>query len=165
VAAGIVSLLKSLDRSLVTREVRTFLTAGAEDEVGLPAEDTAGWDEYMGHGRLNLRATLQAYLNAVAVPEAAAVAAGLALDVRPNPTRGPVLVSVRLPAADRIRATVHDVAGRRVRTLAHGVAAAGTVEANWDGLDEGGASVAAGIYFVRVETRHVTDTRKVVVTR
>jgi len=165
VAAGIVSLLKSLDPTLVTRNVRSLLTSGAEDQVGDPLEDTAGRDDYMGRGRLNLRATLEAYLNAVAVPESQAIAAGLDLGVRPSPTRGAAFVSFRLPAADRIRVDVHDVTGRLVRTVAHGVAAGGAVEIPWDGRDEAGTTVAAGIYFVRVKTRHVTETTKVVVAR
>jgi thermitase len=165
VAAGIVSLLKSLDPGLVTREVRTLLTAGAEDLVGLPAEDTPGRDDYMGNGRLNLRAVIQAYLNAVAVPEAEAIAAGLELSVRPTPTAGPVRISFRLPGADRVVAALYDVSGRRVRTLGRGVRPAGPVEITWDGRDEAGAPVAAGVYFVRVESRHVTETRTVVVAR
>ena len=39
-----------------------------------------------------------------------------------------------------------------VWTLARGWFPAGPHEARWDGRDEGGAAVAAGIYFVRVES-------------
>lgn len=165
VAAGIVSLLKSLDPTLVTRHVRTLLTAGAEDLVGNAAEDTAGWDEYMGHGRVNLRATIQAYLDAVAAPEAAAPAGGLDLAVRPNPSPGAVLVSFRLPAAGRTEAWVHDVAGRRVRELVRGVRPAGHAQIAWDGRDESGVPAAAGVYFVRVTAHGQAGMRKVVLTR
>lgn len=165
VAAGIVSLLKSLDPTLVTREVRSLLTAGAEDQVGAPAEDTPGWDEYMGNGRLNLRATIQAYLNAVAAPERIAPAAGLDLSVRPNPSSAAVLVSFGLPAAGRVAASVYDVAGRRVRELVRGVRPSGPIDVTWDGRDDSGTPAAAGAYFVRVTTPGGVGMRKVVLTR
>lgn len=58
VAAGIVCLLKGQDPSLTQAQIYDLLKAGAEDQVGLPAEDTAGDDLFMGWGRLNARRTL-----------------------------------------------------------------------------------------------------------
>ncbi|MBO84101.1 MAG: hypothetical protein CL927_01985 [Deltaproteobacteria bacterium] len=50
---GLIALLKSMEPSLDADELRYYLSAGAEDEVGDPAEDTPGWDAYHGHGRIN----------------------------------------------------------------------------------------------------------------
>ena len=60
---------------------------------------------------------------------------------------------------------VHDVAGRRVRTVARGDFGAGTHVVTWDGRDEGGRSVASGVYFVRVNTAGNATARKVTVLR
>src|SRR5690606_34058066 len=49
--AGVASLLAALDPDITQEEVRTLLTAGAEDEVG-DASDVKGWDVYHGWGRL-----------------------------------------------------------------------------------------------------------------
>ncbi|MGQ0721368.1 MAG: S8 family serine peptidase [Candidatus Eiseniibacteriota bacterium] len=165
VAAGIASLLKSLEPTIVSSQVRAFFTAGAEDMVGLPAEDTVGWDQYMGDGRLNLRGTIEAYLNVVAARDVEAAARPLEVEVMPNPALGATTIAFTLPVADRVTAVIYDVAGRRVRTLVQAVGVAGRHEARWDGLDEGGAPAAPGLYFVRVQSRHDDETRKLVLTR
>lgn len=51
--AGIASLLKSKEPSLTPSQIRTILMNTAQDQVGLPSEDTPGWDIYMGSGRVN----------------------------------------------------------------------------------------------------------------
>jgi subtilisin family serine protease len=165
VAAGIVSLLKSLEPTLVSSEVRSFLTAGAEDLVGILAEDTAGWDQYMGNGRVNLRATIQAYLDVVAASDVAAAARGLEVEVRPNPARGLATVSFTMPVPDWVTVAIFDVGGRRVRTLAHGVRPTGEHKLRWDGLDGERQPAAPGIYFVRVTTRRAAETEKLVLAR
>jgi hypothetical protein len=64
------------------------------------------------------------------------------VSIRPNPSSGPAVIGVR----GRVTAAViHDVRGRRVRTLD-----ARTGEFEWDGNDDTGRRVASGVYFVRV---------------
>lgn len=46
--------------------------------------------------------------------------------------------------------TVHDITGRRVRTLIQGKLAAGTQSLSWDGRGNDGERLPAGSYFVRV---------------
>ena len=50
--AGLISLLLSVDSNLTVDEIRTILEETSEDEVG-DSQDTAGWDQYYGHGRIN----------------------------------------------------------------------------------------------------------------
>jgi flagellar hook assembly protein FlgD len=61
--------------------------------------------------------------------------------------------------------TIHDSAGRLVRRLAGGAFAAGAHEFTWDGRDDSGSPVAAGIYFSHLAAGDVHDTRKLVVMR
>lgn len=70
----------------------------------------------------------------------------------PNPSRGPQRVTFTLPHASHVRASVHDVSGRRVATLLDGPRAAGTHALTWDGRGPGGGAVAPGLYFLRVRT-------------
>ncbi len=56
--AGVCSLLASLYPDITQDQARNLLCAGADDQVGPPGEDTAGYDLYFGWGRLNARATL-----------------------------------------------------------------------------------------------------------
>jgi flagellar hook assembly protein FlgD len=60
---------------------------------------------------------------------------------------------------------VYDVAGRIVRTLADGTLASGRHEQTWDGRDEAGKTVAAGVYFVRLDADDVHERRSMVLLR
>jgi hypothetical protein len=57
-ASGLAALLKSSDPNLHLQELRQLLRLGAEDQVAAPGQDTAGWDQYMGYGRLNADASV-----------------------------------------------------------------------------------------------------------
>ncbi len=77
----------------------------------------------------------------------------LAVTIGPNPFRDFTRVVVhRADSRERV-VTVHDLRGRRVRKLASGSGPApGPQNLEWDGRDDRGAPVAAGIYWVRVRT-------------
>lgn len=81
----------------------------------------------------------------------------------PNPSRGTAVLSFSLPAAGPVQLEIHDVSGRRVRSLDQGTLAAGRYERHWDGRDESGAAVAAGVYFARLQAG--SETRTVKLTR
>jgi hypothetical protein len=83
----------------------------------------------------------------------------------PNPFVTRTSVSFGLPAAGTVRVVITDVAGRRVRTLAHGLLPAGRHVVRWDGRDDGGTSVASGVYFLVVEAAERQATRKVALVR
>lgn len=105
--------------------------------------------EGAGHGSLGTATdslVAEFFRQAFALPpvSVAPLASRLArLVATPNPSRG--AVSLVLPGAfargDVL--TIHDLAGRRVRRLAP---AAGSSAASWDGCDEEGRPLAAGIY-------------------
>ncbi len=83
------------------------------------------------------------------------------VEAGPNPFQDRVRISWA-PSGQRTgaRVGIWDVAGRRVRERA----ATGN-RWDWDGRDESGAVVPAGIYFVRVRTADGTETLRVVKTR
>ena len=82
--------------------------------------------------------------------ELASTAGGPRLTLHPNPASDQTTVSWRLPAASRVRVTVYDLAGRRVRDLVEKNAAAGEMSVVWDGRDHGGRPVSGGVYLVRM---------------
>ncbi len=94
---------------------------------------------------------------------------GRILAVMPSPAAGHVTIEIAPDASGAARLRVVDVAGRLVRDLSGGAAgsagAAGRVRFVWDGRDEAGSAVRAGIYFARLESSGRTDTRKVVLLR
>jgi hypothetical protein len=71
----------------------------------------------------------------------------------PNPFRHATAIRFGVPAGGgTVRLRVFDVTGRRVRTLVDGETGPGWQTVTWDGRDEGGTHVAAGIYFCVLET-------------
>ncbi|MDZ7275652.1 MAG: putative Ig domain-containing protein [candidate division KSB1 bacterium] len=88
----------------------------------------------------------------------------------PNPARlqgGQNAVSVirfHLPVAAPVTLEIFDVLGRKIRTLAAGRHfAAGVQELMWDGRDQAGDEVAAGVYVYRLRTPRFTASQKVIV--
>jgi hypothetical protein len=62
-AAGVVGLMLSANPTLTRADVQTILQATADDEVGPPAEDPPGWDQWMGWGRVNAFRAVEAVSN------------------------------------------------------------------------------------------------------
>jgi photosystem II stability/assembly factor-like uncharacterized protein len=78
-----------------------------------------------------------------------------------NPFRAGLDLTLTLPRTARARVAVHDVTGRLVRGLLDGEQPAGARRIAWDGLDASGRRVAAGSYFVRLETDGWTQALRV----
>jgi len=72
------------------------------------------------------------------------------LDVRPNPGSSHASIHFTLSANGPVRASVHDIAGRRVRSICDTNFSAGSHEVFWDGKDDLGRAAPAGVYLVRI---------------
>lgn len=72
----------------------------------------------------------------------------------PNPFSARSTIRFDLPSAPAgtwpVEVSVYNVAGRRVRTLVRQPLAAGSYSYDWDGRDDGGVRLAAGIYFMQI---------------
>jgi hypothetical protein len=94
-----------------------------------------------------------------------AAAGALRLSAYPEPASRRTTIRLTLPDRGRVRVTLHDVAGRVVRSLYDGVLGAGLHNLSWDGTDGGGRAVPAGIYLAHASTREVVRTARVVILR
>lgn len=83
----------------------------------------------------------------------------------PNPFSHNTTVSYQLDRAGRVRLSVYNMAGQRVKTLVNAVQSAGAHTINWDGRDEDGSKVCAGMYFARLQTGDQKDTRKLILVK
>lgn len=134
--------------------------------ISFPAEGTSGsvyrwtnsaWervDSYFQSGRMCAPITeggIYSYGTApgVASPE---LPAHLVLEgTCPNPFSSEAVISFSLPSAGNASLRVYDMTGRIIRTIADGEMAAATHSLVWDGRDDSGNTVAAGVYFCRLE--------------
>lgn len=80
----------------------------------------------------------------------------------PNPFNPATTIAYTLPERSAVLLTVHDILGRRVRTLAKEIEEPGFKSVVWDGTDDLGQQVSAGVYLYRIQAREFVQTRKVV---
>lgn len=98
-------------------------------------------------------------------PGAGLPAATLRIEsVAPNPVgrAAGCVIRFALPAAGDVTMDVIDLAGRRVHRVAEGSHAAGAGSFAWDGRDDAGREVPAGVYFVIVRAGGAEAKAKVV---
>lgn len=105
-------------------------------------------------------------LNPVSVvtgEEALPAGDGLWLTSAPNPFRPATTIRFVLQRPSAVDLTIHDAAGRLVRRLAGGEGMEpGRHAAVWDGMDDAGRSVGAGIYFCRIAADGQRESAKLI---
>ncbi|MRR09575.1 T9SS type A sorting domain-containing protein, partial [bacterium] len=68
----------------------------------------------------------------------------------PNPFSGRTTISYQLPSAGHVSLKIYNIAGQLVRVLADGQRPAGLSTVSWDGRDDRGRTVSAGVYHYRL---------------
>ena len=136
----------------------THVLSGDMDGDG--ALDLVVLDPILG-GVHVLKNSLGAPATAVQMPAAARPAHYRLGDSYPNPFNPAVVLPLDLAKdAAEVSLRVHDVLGRRVRQVWQGPLRAGSHRLVWDGRDEAGKAVAAGVYIYRVEMDGRVEAKK-----
>ena len=107
---------------------------------------------------------VQAQFPSDAAEPAAAAGHGV-LSPFPNPWRPGGTCRFALAAPGAARMVLYDARGRSVRTLLATHLPAGERQVSWDGRDDRGRPVAAGVYLVQLETSAGASTHKLTVLR
>ena len=102
--------------------------------------------------------------NTTDVGDLAAVAE-LGLAAWPNPFNPQTVIRYDNPAPGLVTLTIHDIAGRCVRTLVNEVIERGSWDVAWDGCDEAGRELASGVYFARVQADRAATAHKLTLVR
>ncbi|HET9888467.1 MAG TPA: T9SS type A sorting domain-containing protein, partial [bacterium] len=82
--------------------------------------------------------------------------------ISPNPAPSATRISFGTSRVGPVVLRIHDLAGRVVKDLVSASRERGEYVASWDGRDERGHSVAAGIYFVRLSSIDGNWTEKLI---
>lgn len=80
----------------------------------------------------------------------------------PNPFNPETSIRFSLPRSAEAALVIYDVTGREVVRLVKGRLEAGAHEVRWTGRDNGGHTVASGVYFARLSSEGQTATQKMV---
>lgn len=93
------------------------------------------------------------------------VAASLRVSGAPNPFHGSTEIRFSLASPGPVSLRIYDAAGRLVRTLAAGPTTAGAHGVAWDGRNDAGLDVAAGVYSYRLEAGAQTSNGRLVLVK
>jgi hypothetical protein len=85
--------------------------------------------------------------------------------VMPNPFAAETQITFAVPQHTALTLTVFDVEGRSVRRLVDGEVEAGMHQVQWDGLDDLGRHVPAGIYYASMQAGTLEETRQITLLR
>ncbi len=136
-------------------------------ETGAAADDILGGDrtilviDYYGYHAFDPQGPMVALEDPDRPEPTPGLPATLALHpVHPNPFNPTTRVSFDLPRPGSFTLRVHDLRGRAVRTLAEGVAPAGTHTAAWNGRDDSGRELPSGTYVIRLEAERYAATQR-----
>jgi hypothetical protein len=80
----------------------------------------------------------------------------------PNPFNPVTTFSIDLPAQSSVNAVVYDLYGRKIATLLHSVLNAGSYNLSWQGRNDAGVMVSAGMYFLKVDTEYNHHVQKMI---
>ncbi|MEZ4388969.1 MAG: hypothetical protein R3D98_15595 [Candidatus Krumholzibacteriia bacterium] len=123
--------------------------------------DDGGWESYFGLAAnspalglgdpCGLRGAFGQACDAVDAPEVPALVDRL-FPAYPNPFNPSTTIQFDVAKAGPVQLVIYGLDGRRVTTLIHDPLDAGRHHAQWLGRDDGGRSVASGIYVARLIT-------------
>jgi len=150
--SGLVSLLKAQDPTRTPADIRYILRTTSEDLVGKPSEDTPGWDQYYGYGRINAYNALSLFTSQTRkLPEN--------IKVFPNPTTADFRVVYRLFSDTDVQIRFYDRMGRLIRNPTY-----------FDNMKIGTHShnfslnnVPGGVYYMKFERADGGSTHKIMI--
>jgi len=80
----------------------------------------------------------------------------------PNPFNPATSIEYTIPVRSHVRLSIFNILGREVTTLVDGERPAGAYVVEWDGRNQGGNSVATGVYFYRLVAEDFVETKKMI---
>jgi hypothetical protein len=150
----------------VANDAGTYKTVGTSFELGLLTDGTAPstrdalLDSIMNFFGIGGGTGVEEYAKITGLPLYTELAA-----VYPNPGIRVMNIRYGIAHESAVSLDLYDAAGRLVRTLAHGVTEPGYYTVRWDGCDNVGRHVPAGVYFVKLKSEDYVRVEKTILLR
>ncbi len=130
---GLASLIYVVNPNLTPAQVKNIIETTAKDQVGIPVEDIAGWDKYMGWGRIDAYQALLTAQTTIGVKNKTDYSARLQL--YPNPFNERVYFLFDDASANTMHSIViYDVMGKMVKQISE---RKNRIEVGREGMEEG----------------------------
>lgn len=165
----------ALPNTAVNVNVKVYYQAVSKEYVDfLLAENTTNdagqrlYDLWSAHGRgapeIMAETTVPVEILTSTEPTGSIVSNALS-PLAPNPFAGRASFSFAIAKPGRVDLAVFDVRGRRVRMLEDEIRPAGRYTMHWDGRDDRGSELAAGVYFLRLQSGDFVASERTVLVR
>lgn len=83
----------------------------------------------------------------------------------PNPFNSSTLIRYNLPESGLVHLEIYNLVGQKVKTLVNQVQGSGFYQTKWNGTDEQGKVVSAGIYFIKLQAGEFMEGRKIMLVK
>ena len=83
----------------------------------------------------------------------------------PNPFNPATVIKYEIPTQGRVAITIFDILGREIIKLVDVVQGPGYNTISWDGKNDSGLTVGAGLYFYQLQTPTYVHTKKMLLIR
>ena len=153
-AAGLASLMLAKNKTLTPTQIKDYMQKGCDDQTGDATQDTKGYDNYYGWGRINAKKTLDLVPAGTAVKDLNDESE--ALQVFPNPTNAVFTLSTTQILRGVVDIEISNVAGQIVYKKS--VQSVG----NQLFMDIDMSTQPKGIYFLHVKNEVVFMNKKIV---
>lgn len=125
-------------------------------------QEGASWPCYCHDSQ---RTSYMSKPHTVSVEDAATPTALSLLPVQPNPFNMSATIPFMVRSDGHVTLAVYNLAGQCVRTLVDDLMTSGTHRVAWDGHDDAGQTVAAGVYLSRLEAKGTVVTDKMMLVK
>ena len=85
--------------------------------------------------------------------------------VYPNPFTSSTRIKYSLPIKSKVSIKVYNIVGQEIAVLFNGIKESGNYELEWRGVDNKGALLPKGIYFLMIETASAKAREKIIIIR
>jgi len=80
----------------------------------------------------------------------------------PNPFNPVTKIEYGLPEKGQVKIVIYDILGREVLTLVDGLQEAGYKTITWNGMNQTGRLISAGMYFYAIQANDFRQVRKMI---
>ena len=80
----------------------------------------------------------------------------------PNPFNPSTAIQFQIPKTTEVQLDIYNMLGQKIRTLVNQTFLPGVHSSVWDGTNENGIGVSAGLYFYQLRTNDYLETRKMI---
>lgn len=86
----------------------------------------------------------------------------IALQVYPNPFKNSANFNYKIKTEARVSVEVYDLSGKIIRNIFNGIMRSGRHTTSWDGRDEHGVEMPAGIYIIKCQVGEYQETKQLI---